>query len=1080
MSCPVAAHQPSENGCPITKTHRNHDEKPESSASQLEEIPQPPPHLFGLLGNIPDVDFTYIFKDVTRLQQIYGPIIKLQLAKEIVFVGNQALANEVCDTKRFNKAPSPSLEEARAFLGDALFSAYNEEVNWGKAHRMLIPTFGPFGVRKMWGGMQDIASQMILKWDRLGPDHEIECADDLTRLAFDTIGLCAFSYRFNQFYSEDVHPFAMQMADVLVETGKKSGRPHLIQALYRRSERKRLADMQSMHALCDQIVADRKQHPQPDNNDLLNVMLNSTDRETGEGLSDENIRFQLTTFLVAGHETTSATLGFTYYHLLKHPGVLLKAQKLVDEVVGDEVLSLEHVPKLEYIDACIKETLRLTPPVGGFTIGSKTDQVVGGKYLVPANTLVTVNNTALHRDPAVWGEDADEYRPERWLNGVYAKLPPNSWKPFGNGVRACIGRGFAEQEMIMNVAMVLQRFQIELADPSYELQIKSTITIKPHNFRIKVKRRQGKSTYVGIPGGAQMHDEKNAPSKVVQPAQTKQGKPLAIYFGGNSGTCEALAQSLETVAKDRGFDTSFGSLDSATEDIPTDRPAVFITSSYEGLPPDNAKKFVKWLEGLKQDSQPLADVKYAVFGAGNSDWASTFQQVPKFVDAAISKAGGTRILDIGTCNVKKDLIGPWDEWLDKLMTILTTGDDTSCEKQEPTLKIAIQRRRTGFSDETSKYGTIMANKELAGTEMGPAKRHIEVQLPEDTPYTAGDYLVVQPRNSLASVQRITKFFGLNEQDVISFSGSSKKFLPQEPTSVREFLSSAVELATPITKRQLDIVSRHTPADKKDALSRLIDNYDAILEKRYSVIDVLEEVGACVPFEQYVDMLQALASRQYSISSSPLANPDALSLTIDVFESPALSGHGIFHGVASTYLASRRIGDRISCFVRATQIGFRLPQPKTPLIMFAAGTGIAPMRAFLQERSAIAQAQGVDKLGPAVLYFGCRHRDKDYIYRDELEKWEKQGIVKVLTAFSKMDDAEHPRYVPDLIVEHRDELSKMFVDGGKVFLCGSAARLGKSVSEACVKLYAERRGTSLEEAEKWLQEVKTDRYVSDVY
>lgn len=153
--------------------------------------------------------------------------------------------------------------------------------------------------------MQDIASQMILKWDRLGPDHEIDCADDLTRLAFDTIGLCAFSYRFNQFYSEEVHPFATQMSDVLAESGKKAGRPQLIQALYRRSERKRVADVQAMHALCDEIVADRKKHPQPDNKDLLNVMLNSKDRETGEGLSDENIRYQLTTFLVAGESGAS-------------------------------------------------------------------------------------------------------------------------------------------------------------------------------------------------------------------------------------------------------------------------------------------------------------------------------------------------------------------------------------------------------------------------------------------------------------------------------------------------------------------------------------------------------------------------------------------------------------------------------------------------------------------------------------------------------------------------------------------------------------------------------------------------------
>ena len=148
-------------------------------------------------------------------------------------------------------------------------------------------------------------------------------------------------------------------------------------------------------------------------------------------------------------------------------------------------------------------------------------------------------------------------------------------------------------------------------------------------------------------------------------------------------------------------------------------------------------------------------------------------------------------------------------------------------------------------------------------------------------------------------------------------------------------------------------------------------------------------------------------------------------------------------------------------------------------MVAAGTGIAPMRAFLQERAAIAKAQGTDKLGSAVLYFGCRHEEKDFIYRDELAQWEQLGIVKVRTAFSKMDDRAHC-YVPDLILEDKEAVASMFREGGKIFLCGSAARLGKSTADVCKKIWSERTGKSEEEAETWLQSVKTDRYVSDVY
>lgn len=139
------------------------------------------------------------------------------------------------------------------------------------------------------------------------------------------------------------------MSSVLFESGRKANRPAALQLLYRSTEQGRQANVAAMHALCDEIVAERKAHPQPENPDLLNMMLNSVDRETGEGLSAENIRYQLATFLVAGHETTSATLSFCYYNLIKNPEKFLKAQKQVDDVVGDSVLSLEHVSKLDYV-----------------------------------------------------------------------------------------------------------------------------------------------------------------------------------------------------------------------------------------------------------------------------------------------------------------------------------------------------------------------------------------------------------------------------------------------------------------------------------------------------------------------------------------------------------------------------------------------------------------------------------------------------------------------------------------------------------------------------------------------------------
>lgn len=197
-------------------------------------------------------------------------------------------------------------------------------------------------------------------------------------------------------------------------------------------------------------------------------------------------------------------------------------------------------------------------------------------------------------------------------------------------MRPCIGRGFAEQEMLINIALVLQRFQLQLADPTYEPELKSTLRIKPWNFKMKARRRPGKTLMVGIPGGvpanvAKKHEQQH---EHAQAQDNSSQVPLSIFFGGNTGTCEALAEDLRTKLADHGLSLSIESLDTMTEHIP-DQPVIIITSSYEGLPPDNAKKFVAWLQDAsgKNDSV-LNGVKYAVYGVGSSvsiNHASTYR-----------------------------------------------------------------------------------------------------------------------------------------------------------------------------------------------------------------------------------------------------------------------------------------------------------------------------------------------------------------------------------------------------------------------------------------------------------------------
>jgi len=310
------------------------------------------------------------------------------------------------------------------------------------------------------------------------------------------------------------------------------------------------------------------------------------------------------------------------------------------------------------------------------------------------------------------------------------------------------------------------------------------------------------------------------------------------------------------------------------------------------------------------------------------------------------------------------------------------------------------------------------------------------------------------------------------------------------------LASRVELGTPISQRQLGKLAAVTadPEERKD-----LEQYqDAeaflthFLSNRFSVLDVLEDYQSCrLTFVEFLDLLQPLSPRQYSISSSPLgqhslgANNACASVTYDVHEAPAFSQQNrIFHGVASSFLNQCSPGTRLRCFVRATNAAFHLPKDSSiPIIMVAAGTGIAPMRGFIEERAAIVAAKG-RKLGPALLYFGCRDIDQDYIYRHQLEDWERAGAVSLRPCFSRHGpaDGSNPyRYTSDRIWAERDQVADLFARGAKIFVCGSASRLAKSTADVCKKIWLERNSDcSARDAEEWLDRQKEDRYVSDVF
>jgi cytochrome P450/NADPH-cytochrome P450 reductase len=254
----------------------------------------------------------------------------------------------------------------------------------------------------------------------------------------------------------------------------------------------------------------------------------------------------------------------------------------------------------------------------------------------------------------------------------------------------------------------------------------------------------------------------------------------------------------------------------------------------------------------------------------------------------------------------------------------------------------------------------------------------------------------------------------------------------------------------------------------------------VLAKHKSVLDLLEEFRACeLPFPVYLEMLPALRPRYYSISSSPLQHSDAASITVAVVDAPARSGKGQYKGVCSNYLLEQAVGSEVYAFVRDTGSAFRLPSDTTlPLIMVGPGTGLAPFRGFLQERAA-QKSQG-QSVGPALLFFGCRTPEQDFIYADELQAWDGQELAKLQVAFSRL--ATQPKtYVQDLISQSKDEVWQLLEQGAVVYICGDASHMAPAVRQTFLNIYQDKTGTDAEAATVWLNHLTgQQRYLVDVW
>ncbi|WP_434034200.1 bifunctional cytochrome P450/NADPH--P450 reductase [Cupriavidus sp. a3] len=1061
-----------------------------------EPIPRDPG--WPLVGNLLQIKPGTVGQHLLARSRHHDGIFELDFAGRCVpFVTSVALAAEVCDAARFRKYIGPPLSYLRGMAGDGLFTAHTDEANWGKAHRILMPAFSQRAMKGYFEVMLRVANRLVDKWDRQGPDADIAVADDMTRLTLDTIALSGFGYDFDSFASAQLHPFIEAMVGALGEAMSRLTRLGLQDRFMHAAHRKFDEDTRFMRELVDDVIRRRRAADEGGRQgtamDLLGLMLEARDPDTDQRLDDENIRNQVITFLIAGHETTSGLLTFALYELLRNPGVMAQAYAEVDAVLpGDAAPVYADLARLPVLDRVLKETLRLWPTAPAFAVAPYADTLLGGRYLIRKDRRVSVVLTALHRDPRVWA-DPERFDIDRFLPDNEARLPRHAYMPFGNGERACIGRQFALTEAKLALALMLRNFQFTDAH-DYQFRIKETLTIKPDGFTVRARRRRPHERIVGMPvAGAEQAPPAGAEVRGA-------GRALAVLCGSSLGTARELAEQVHAGALAAGFDATLRDLDEIADALPASGLAVIVAATYNGRAPDSARRFEDLLNSGAASDYRAPDLRVAVLGCGNSQWP-TYQAFPRRVFEFFASAGATPLLPRGEADGNGDFDQAAERWLALLWQALQGGDAASALPQVPAVQVQLRGvaeiRATTLPPNAQGF-TVLSNTELVNDPDGlwdfareaprTSTRDIRLRLPEGVRYHTGDHLAVYPQNQPETVTAICERIDVDPDAIVTLSaapGAARGLPVGEALSARQLLTHFVELQDVVSRQTLRSLAQATPCPfTRQSLQQLASDDEAagyaaqVVQRRLGLGDILDRFPAIgLDLAGLLACTVPMRPRFYSIASSPLVSPDVATITVGTVCAPALSGRGLFRGVASTWLQGLAPGAVVAGAIRTPHPPFAPEAPDVPMILVGPGTGIAPFRGFLEERAA-QQAAG-EAVRPVQLYYGCRHPAHDWLYRDDVARWQEQGVAEVHAAYSVVDGA--PCFVQDLLWQRQADVWAQLNAGAVFYVCGDGRHMAPAVRQTLIRIAAEQGGMTEAAASDWLAAlVAAGRYRQDVF
>ena len=559
----------------------------------------------------------------------------------------------------------------------------------------------------------------------------------------------------------------------------------------------------------------------------------------------------------------------------------------------------------------------------------------------------------------------------------------------------------------------------------------------------------------------------SAPAEAAS-AAPKNSEPLLILFGSQTGSAEGLAKKIAKESQSRGFAPKVLELNNyEAANLATANKTVIISSTWgDGEPPDNAVNFWSWLNA--ESAPRLEHLQFAVLGLGDKNY-SDFCGASKKFDDRLAALGAKRLQPRGECDVDYEVAAK--SWIDGLWDKLGGAQTNGSRASQSPLPAGEGKGEGKASSVAPLYdkahpfpARLLKNLLLNQPGSGKEVRHFEIALGgSGLAYEVGDALGVIPENCPELVTQILAALNATGDEPVKVENL---ILP-----LRDALTKNFDLAKAPAELLAEVAKR-APATELATL--LVPERAEDLKKWLRGRDVLDVLTlAQFSFSELLPFLRKLAPRLYSISSSPKAHPGEVHLTVGAVRYETFGRQR--KGVASTFLAD--LADKAGStkvFVQPSH-GFKPPvNGDTAMIMVGPGTGIAPFRAFLEERATLGAK------GRNWLFFGDQKRSADFLYEEQLTTWQKSSFLTRLDLAFSRDQAEKI-YVQDRMMENAAELWSWLEAGAHFYVCGDASRMAKDVDAALHKIIETAGGKSADDAKTYVAKLKSDkRYQRDVY